>query len=259
MTNKLLSTLAAKLNCRSWLRVEPDKIRRQSTKKSIGLALAVGLTASVASMHAAIIPCTDTTLATLIALGSGAGNGCTIDDKLYNNFNYTPGAGAPAATAVNAAVDENLATLLSGWTFTSATGSFNGNFVLGFTVTVVPGPPCPSAPCTITSTAEQMFPGTTPPGNQAIAVAYTAPAEPGVNLNNLTFGGNTGGSAFAGISTLTKTATTSGITAAQPIISWESDVHETPASAVPEPVTLMAMGTGLLALSFLCSRRRRNA
>jgi hypothetical protein len=75
-------------------------------RRRIGFILALGLLASLASMQAATIPCANTTLAALIALGVGTGNGCTVDDKLFNGFSYIPSSGAPAATDVVANLDK---------------------------------------------------------------------------------------------------------------------------------------------------------
>lgn len=65
-------------------------------KKRIGLIVAVGLVASVASLQAA--PCSSVSnLADLIALTT---TGCTLDDKVFSNFAYTPGAGAPTLSEI---------------------------------------------------------------------------------------------------------------------------------------------------------------
>lgn len=219
-------------------------------KKRVGLIVALGLFASLGSMQAVIVPCTNTTLAALIALGAGAGNGCSVNDKLFNNFSYTPGASAPVAGSVNATLQANDPTLTYGFSFSSSTGSFVGNFVLGFTVGINTAI-CPT--CLITSTAEQLLAGTGPPGTVSISVAESAGPSP-VLISNASFGANTNGSTIApGVLTLTKSATATGISSSNPLLSFESDVRQT--NTIPEPGTFLLLGGALLGLSALRYRR----
>jgi hypothetical protein len=216
------------------------------------LGLALGFLASVASLHAAAACTTDTTLAALIALGS---TGCSIDDKLYSNFSYTPDAGAPAASLVDAAVDENASVYLTGWTFTSATGSFNGDFTLGFTAMVIVSGPGSCPTCLIVSDTEQINSGTTAPGPQKGSVALT----PGgiVNMNNILVANETGQVIYSpGVSEVTKLATIGGLSGSAPLVSFESDIHESMGvSAVGEPPTGILLGAGLIGVGFLTRRR----
>src|SRR6516164_9411087 len=119
--------------------------------KRIGVTLAVGLVASLASLRADIIPCADTTLFDLIALGSGPGNVCSAANTLFNNFSYSPSNQDPEASEVVAHLDENVPTLTFVWLFSSGTGEFNGDFTLGYTVAIITAGlgACPT--CTITS------------------------------------------------------------------------------------------------------------
>ena len=222
-------------------------------KKRIGLVLGLGLLASLSSAQGAIVSCAGTTLSALIALGSGPGNGCVVDDKLFNGFSYAGSTNAPAASLVNASLDSNTATLTYGWTFTSATGAFLGNFTLGYTVTVIASL-CPT--CVITSDTEQLLAGNAPPGPVSISVAESAGLSP-ITIDNATFGDNTNGNSFAGVTTLTKLATTSGISATTPLLSFESDVRQTVLGTVPEPATFSLMGIALLGVG-LVRRRRSN-
>jgi hypothetical protein len=219
-----------------------------------GLGLTFGLLASMVSAHAAAACSLSTNIAALIALGS---TGCQIDDKLYDNFSYTPQAGAPVASLVIANEDENAAVFLTGWTFTSQTGSFNGNFTLGFTVSVVTTGTGSCAACLIVSDTEQILSGTTAPGPQTTSVVLT----PGgtVPLNNVVVGNQTAQTLYStGITSLTKLATTGGITTATPLVSFESDIHENmSSSSVPEPATFALLGSGLLGLALIQRRARR--
>ena len=223
-------------------------------KTRIGLFLTFGLLASVANMHAALIPCADTTLSALIALGSGTGNGCTIDDKIFNNFSYTPGAAAPNATQVDANLLFDTTAMTYGWEFAPITGGFIGNFVLGFTVAIDETKcPVPGA-CTDVNAEHQIFPGTAPSGTQAMSVVDTSngsPASQTISLNNLTLAGTIGEAFFSGTTSVTTVATSSGISAAQPLLSYQTRVTE---QVVPEPTAASLIGIGLLSLGFV--RRR---
>jgi len=217
--------------------------------KRMGLILALGLFAILGTTQAAITTCANTDLQTLINMGSGVGNGCTVDDKLFNNF-FWSSLGGVTANSINATLDKNSGTQTYGWTFQSAAGSFTNNFSLMYTVSVNTAV---CATCAITSTAEQMFAGTAPGAGQThvISVAMSTGPTP-IVLNNLTFAGNTNGSTFGGVPTFTKMVMATGLSASQSLLSFESDVRE---SSVPEPMTLSMMGLGLLGLGVM--RRRQ--
>ena len=95
--------------------------------KRIGLTAAISLMASVASLHAAVACSSIVTVQDL--LNSNSAGGCTIDDKLFSSFTYTPLAGAPAASAVDATLFASPATLTFGWDIGPPSGAFNGNFI----------------------------------------------------------------------------------------------------------------------------------
>jgi hypothetical protein len=180
-----------------------------------------------------------------------------VDDKLFNGFSYTALAGAPLPGQVNANLDANAGTLTYGWTFTSASGSFQGNFILTYTVTVLTAGSGSCAACLITSSQEQIFAGNPPPGPVTVSVAETAGISP-IIVSNASFGNNTNGDAFTGVLSLTETATTSAITSLVPLLSFESDVRQTSVSSVPEPATFGLIGISLLSLGLLRRRSSKN-
>jgi hypothetical protein len=130
---------------------------------------------------------------------------------------------------------------------------FSWQFALGFTVAVEP------TKCSIyaiTSPGEQLFAGTGPPGSQAISVNVGVGTPSTILFNNTTFAGNTGGNVISpGVLTLTKTATSSGITNLAPLLSFDSDVRQTITTTIPEPVTLSLVGISLLGLGYMGRRR----
>jgi hypothetical protein len=204
-------------------------------------------------MQAATIPCPgNSTLASLIALGSGPGNGCTVDDMLFNNFSYTPSAGAPASSGINASLDDNPIALVEGFTFTVPGLSFDGNFSLGYTATVVA-----CATCKITSVTEQLLAAQNPPSAPSISVVETAGLSPLV-ISNASFANNTNGDSFPGVTAVTKAATATGISAPDSLLSFESDIRQTntPILSAPEPATLSLLGLSFLGLGYLRRRAR---
>jgi hypothetical protein len=159
-------------------------------RKRIVLTFAVGLMASVASQAAACLP--NTTVAALIAL---AGNGCTVDDKMFTNFAYTGQGQAPAASGVDAILVVNPSTLTFGWDIGPPNSSFTGNFTFAFTVSEVPDPvTCPAGICPIIGRESQMFPANAPANNQnqTVAVSFNTVPPSSVTLDNQSLAGNTG-------------------------------------------------------------------
>ena len=191
------------------------------------------------SMFAAA--CTNTTLDVLTT----GGFTCTVDDKTFSNFQYTPLAGAPAASAVDANTSFSVTTQNFGWSFA---GAFNGNFTLAYTVAV---DTAICSTCRIDSAREQIFAGQNPVGTQVVNVAEGAFGT--VSPNNASLGDNTKGMAIPLVISLTKTLTSANLTTGNSIVSIDSSVHQI--SGVPEPMTLSMMGIGLLGLGLL--RRRQ--
>jgi len=162
---------------------------------------------------------------------------------VFTNVSYT-GSG-PAASGVTVDLIANSITQSYGWSFLA---NFTSNFTLGYTVSIDTGV---CASCRITSAIEQIIPGQNPPGTQAISVNEGGIATVNIDNSQTDFSKLSGGAGVGALLSLTKTATSSGLSATASIESFESLVRQT---AVPEPMTLSLMGVGLLGLGLLRKR-----
>jgi len=210
------------------------------------LLLTVVLIAAASIVSAT--PCTGaTTIAALIAT-NGTG-GCTSQGVTFSNFSYT---GTMASNLV-------LATLVSsstggqysdGWSFGPAHG-WTTSFTLGFTVSVTPGNP--EGVGQITQTADQIFAGLTGPTNHDAASDIETGGA--ITPNPLTMIATTGGGESVQTNPyfLTTVTTASNITVVpgHNLSNYEQAFYS---AAIPEPVTFVLIGSGLIGLTFL--RRR---
>jgi hypothetical protein len=195
----------------------------------------------------------------LTNFGTGTGNSCSVDDKLFNNFSYVPGAGGTVAALVTSTLLFNSIAMTYGWEFSVAGGAFVGGFTLGYTV-AIDETKCPvPGGCTDVNSEEQIFPGTVPPGTQAASVALTSNGSPSstvISLDNMMLGNTIGDAFFTGSTSITKLATVTGISPSQPLLSFQSRVTEA-VTVVPEPLTFSLMGIGLLSLGTMIRRCTR--
>lgn len=147
--------------------------------KRIGLTAAIGLMASVASLHGAVACTSIVTVQDL--LNSNSAGGCTIGDKLFSAFSYVPTSGtAPAASAVDAVLVANATTLTFGWDIGTPGSPIAGNFIFSFTATTIGSSTCPQTICPITDTESAMSP-VMPPGPsepEAFAIIHSAGPSP---------------------------------------------------------------------------------
>lgn len=124
---------------------EPKNMTQQNFGYGLGrrgnmsrfLVLTVIGFAAAAILPAQPVQCpTSSTLQVLIDLGAG---GCTSQDKLFNNFAYTPPAGGVPATEINVNLVLQTGTSdVHGWSFVPTTAWVLG-WTLSYDISVLPG------------------------------------------------------------------------------------------------------------------------
>jgi hypothetical protein len=190
------------------------------------------------------------TLADLIAFGVA---GCqvytaqgAIQDKIFSNFSYS---GTVASANIN--VTQVLQTGTSdvhGWSFVPDTAWVTG-FTLSYMITVTPGNPLVA----LVQSKDQINSGAVP--NGIIVNDTQTGVTPSPIVTQGTIGGETAFSNTYNLQSITTTSIAT-IPANKNLLSYEQDFFE--GSTIPEPMSFVLIGTGLLGLGLLRRRVRKS-
>lgn len=209
------------------------------------LVLTVMVFAAVAVLPAAPIDCPESgALSVLTAMSS---EGCISQDKIFKNFVYTPAQGGVPATDVNFNLVLQTGTSdIHGWSFIPENAWVLG-FTLSYDISVAPGHPG----IAIVQSKDQMNTGAVPNG---ITINDT---QTGVGVLSLT-GTSTGETVFSNTYNLQTihTSSVATIPVDRNLVSYQQHWFE--GSSVPEPMSFVLIGTGLLGLGLLRRRVRKN-
>lgn len=215
------------------------------------LVLTVILFVAASVVSAAPVACSGlTTLAMLIA-ASGPGNGCNSQGVTFNNFTYTGGqpgqtsilAGSVLTSLVTSHLGNNYS---DGFSFNVNNVEWDTGFTISYSITVNGAIPN----LFLDRSKDQINSGQVPNGvttsdQQSLGVSPNPLLTNGFATNNETIQSNQ-------YSLLTNTTTTTVVVPADSnLTSYEQDFYGT---VVPEPVSFVLIGSGLIGLAFL--RRR---
>ena len=207
------------------------------------IVLIVIVFAAVAVLPAAVIDCTSPTLVFVSDLVTLGATGCQSQDKIFSNFVYTPATGGLPGTSIKTnLVIQTGSSDIHGWLFAPNDAAWTLGFTLSYDISVAPGNPLVG----IIASKDQINSGSVPNG-----IVVTDTQTPGVMTSTGTFGGETQFISGYNLQTV-HTSSVAVIPVGRNLLSFEQDWFE--GSTVPEPVSFVLIGTGLLGLGLL--RRR---
>lgn len=211
------------------------------------LVLTVMVFAAVAVLPAVPIACP--TSGALTVLTGMSSEGCLSQDKIFNNFEYTPVAGGVSATNINFnLVSQSGTSDVHGWSFVPTTAWVLG-FTLSYDITVAPGNPL----FAIVLSKDQINTGGVP--NGIIINDTQTGVTPSPLVTSGTIGGETAFSNSYNLQTI-HTSSVATIPAGRNLLSYEQDWFQ--GSSIPEPMSFVLIGTGLLGLGLMRRRVRKS-
>lgn len=212
------------------------------------LALAFSAVASATVFDCPLV----TTLATLTTtFGPTSGNQCQSQDKLFSNFFYQAVGSDPIASNVTASLRfQTVGDIdVHGWGF-QPTNAWTQGFLLSYDIFVIGGS---SSKTYIYQSKDQMF--TVPSNNLSTAMDYQVGVTP--YPLSMTSGSETVYSTIYNLQTI-HTATTATIVGTSNMNSYEQSWFENTGSGVPEPMSFVLIGSGLVGLGLMRRRTRKS-
>jgi len=209
--------------------------------------LIVIVIAAAAVLPAAVIPCPESGALSVLTAMTLAGDTCQSQDKIFSNFVYTPVAGGVPATDVNFNLVLRTGIQdIHGWSFIPENAWVLG-FTLSYDISVAPGFPLVA----IIASKDQINTGSIPNG-----IVVTDTQTPGVMVSTGSFGGET--QFISGYSLQTvHTSSVAVIPVGLNLLSYEQNWIESTGSQIPEPMSFVLIGTGLLGLGLVRRRARK--
>jgi hypothetical protein len=228
---------------RTLLERKSEDIEMRKLAVLLVLAVAFSAVASAAPIYCGTVANTMTAL-----IATNATGGCFVQDKLFTNFSYSTVEGGTGSNFVGFNVIYTpLPTIdIHGFSFAPVDGVWTKGFTLGYTISVIPG-----NAMAIVGAADQMMLG--PDSSNTSTAVSTKSNGP---IFNMSFPAQTVSAMFAGVSSIdsmTVVTIPGGIN--DFVVSIEEDYTQ---RAIPEPMTFVLIGTGLVALGLIRRKARKS-